>query len=99
MYEKGNPDSPVPDPLWGQNERSVGRLELYGWYPQPMGALNRYHNSFLIHPDPDIDATVNHNERNQLRNIAVPHSQGKFLNLLIKSVGAKRVLEVGTLGG
>ena len=21
IYEKGNPDSPVPDPLWGQNER------------------------------------------------------------------------------
>ena len=20
IYEKGNPDSPVPDPLWGQNE-------------------------------------------------------------------------------
>ena len=52
-----------------------------------------------MHPDPDIDATVNHNELNHLRNIAVPHSQGKFLNLLIKSVGAKRVLEIGTLGG
>ena len=76
-----------------------GRLELYGWYPQLMGIYNRYHNSFLMHPDPDIDATVNHNELNHLRNIAVPHSQGKFLNLLIKSVGAKRVLEIGTLGG
>ena len=49
--------------------------------------------------DPDIDATVKHNEANHLRNIAVPESQGKFLNLLIKSLGAKRVLEVGTLGG
>jgi len=52
-----------------------------------------------MHPDSDLDATVNHNELNHLRKIAVPHSQGKFLNLLIKSVGAKRVLEVGTLGG
>lgn len=23
IYEKGNADSPVPEPLWGQNERSV----------------------------------------------------------------------------
>ena len=46
-----------------------------------------------------MDAAVQHSEANNLRNIAVPDSQGKFLNLLIKSIGAKRVLEVGTLGG
>ncbi|KAL0571261.1 hypothetical protein V5O48_010709 [Marasmius crinis-equi] len=31
--------------------------------------------------------------------IAVSTLQGKFLNLLVKSTGSKRVLEVGTLGG
>lgn len=34
-----------------------------------------------------------------LPNIAVSTAQAKFLNLLAKTVGAKRILEVGTLGG
>jgi predicted O-methyltransferase YrrM len=31
--------------------------------------------------------------------IAVSPAQGKFLNLILLSIGAKRVLEVGSLGG
>ncbi|KAJ3567928.1 hypothetical protein NP233_g6042 [Leucocoprinus birnbaumii] len=38
-------------------------------------------------------------EEQGLPDIAVPAVQGKFLNLLLRSIGAKRVLELGTLGG
>jgi len=38
-------------------------------------------------------------QENGLPEIAVSKAQGKLLHLLIKSIGAKRVLEVGTLGG
>ena len=34
-----------------------------------------------------------------LMEIAVSAPQGKYLNLLVRALGAKRVLEVGTLGG
>jgi predicted O-methyltransferase YrrM len=34
-----------------------------------------------------------------LRPIDVSPAQGKFLSLLVRMIGARRVLEVGTLGG
>lgn len=58
-----------------------------------------YFNSFLVPDDPILDATLKNSEDNGLPNIAVSAAEGKFLNLLIRSIGAKRVLEVGTLGG
>jgi predicted O-methyltransferase YrrM len=59
----------------------------------------KYHNSFLIPKDDILDAVVRNNEEQGLRNIAVPTAQGKLLHLLAKSIGAKKILEVGTLGG
>jgi len=58
-----------------------------------------YHNSFLIPDDEALDKIVENNKANGLRDIAVTPAQGKFLNLLARSIGAKRILEVGTLGG
>ncbi|TFK29492.1 S-adenosyl-L-methionine-dependent methyltransferase [Coprinopsis marcescibilis] len=57
-----------------------------------------YHNSFLLSEDPVQEATVKNNKDKGLPNIAVSAAQGKFLNLLAQSAGAKRILEVGTLG-
>lgn len=58
-----------------------------------------YHNSFLLGDDPILDAAQQNSKDGGLPNIAVSAAQGKLLNLLAKSIGAKRILEVGTLGG
>jgi predicted O-methyltransferase YrrM len=59
----------------------------------------KYHNSFLIPKDDILDAVVRNNVEQGLPSIAVPIAQGKFLHLIAKSIGAKKILEVGTLGG
>ncbi|KAF5325534.1 hypothetical protein D9619_009871 [Psilocybe cf. subviscida] len=58
-----------------------------------------YHNSFLIPKDDVLDAVVKNNHAQGLPDIAVSAAQGRFLNLLAKTQKAKRILEVGTLGG
>ncbi|KIK57212.1 hypothetical protein GYMLUDRAFT_229490 [Collybiopsis luxurians FD-317 M1] len=59
-----------------------------------------YHNSFLIRKDEVLDAAVQNGIDHGIPvEIAVSSAQGKFLNLLVKSLGVKRILEVGTLGG
>ena len=58
-----------------------------------------YHNSFLIPEDPAFEYAKKNSQANDLPEIAVSTAQGKYLNLLARSIGAKRILEVGTLGG
>lgn len=58
-----------------------------------------YHNSFLIPEDPVLDAVLKNSSDSGLPEIAVSKAQGKFLNLLVRSLGVQRILEVGTLGG
>jgi predicted O-methyltransferase YrrM len=58
-----------------------------------------YQNSFLLTPDAALDAALAHSAANGLPEIAVSAAQGKLLNLLATTIGAKRILEVGTLGG
>lgn len=58
-----------------------------------------YHNSFLISKDDVLEAALKNNFDNGLPDISVTAAQGKFLKLLALSIGAKRILEVGTLGG
>ena len=58
-----------------------------------------YHNSFLIGQDDGLEHAIKNMDENGLPPIAVSTAEGKLLSLLVRSVGAKRVLEVGTLGG
>lgn len=58
-----------------------------------------YHNSFLLGPDEVLEFARANAEKNDLPDIAVSAAQGKYLNLLVRSLGVKRILEVGTLGG
>ena len=58
-----------------------------------------YHNSFLLKQDEALEFAKANAQKNGLPDIAVTASQGKYLNLLVRSLGAKRILEVGTLGG
>ncbi|KAI3614383.1 o-methyltransferase family 3 [Moniliophthora roreri] len=61
---------------------------------------DRYHNSFLLPEHDDVlESALRRSQENGLPDIAVSAAQGRLLNLLIKSIGVKRILEVGTLGG
>ena len=60
---------------------------------------DRYHNSFLIHEDHGLESALKHSMEKGLPEIAVSPAQGKLMKLLAQSIGAKRILEVGTLGG
>jgi predicted O-methyltransferase YrrM len=50
-------------------------------------------------PDPALDAALAASDAAGLPQIAVAPNQGKLLHLLAKMSGAKRILEIGTLGG
>ncbi|HEV3093870.1 MAG TPA: O-methyltransferase [Solirubrobacteraceae bacterium] len=53
----------------------------------------------LLEPDPALDAALAASEAAGLPPIAVTPNQGKLLELLVRIQGARRVLELGTLGG
>jgi predicted O-methyltransferase YrrM len=53
----------------------------------------------LIGTDPDLDAILAANAAAGLPAIDVSPLQGKFLQLVARAIGARRVLEIGTLGG
>lgn len=53
----------------------------------------------LLGSDPALDAALAANEAGGLPPIDVSAVQGKFLHLLVLATGAKRILEIGTLGG
>ncbi|KAI1795951.1 S-adenosyl-L-methionine-dependent methyltransferase [Ganoderma leucocontextum] len=60
---------------------------------------DEYHNSYLIPHDEALAYVRKNSDENGLPEIAVSTAQGKLLNLYAKSIGAKRILEIGTLGG
>ncbi len=62
-------------------------------------AVDRYVEGQLIAADPALDATIAASADAGLPPIAVTPSQGKLLHLLARSIGARRILEIGTLGG
>lgn len=53
----------------------------------------------LVGEDPALTAALQASDAAGLPPIAVSAQQGKFLNLLATATGARRILEVGTLGG
>lgn len=70
--------------------------ELYDLWAR----ADRYHCSFLLKPDPVLDAVMENTKSKEVESEqAVSPAQGKFMHLLMLSMGAKRVLEVGSLGG
>lgn len=62
-------------------------------------AVDRYLAETLVGADPALTAALAANAEGGLPAIDVSPPQGKFLYLLAKFGGAKRVLEIGTLGG
>jgi predicted O-methyltransferase YrrM len=62
-------------------------------------AVDDYIAENLIPADPALEAALANNREHGLPAIDVSAAQGKLLNLLARMNGAKRILEVGTLGG
>ncbi|KAK0498864.1 O-methyltransferase-domain-containing protein [Armillaria luteobubalina] len=61
---------------------------------------DQYHRSFLMPKDDVLHAALQNSDAHGLRTeISVSAALGKFLNLLAKSIGAKKILEIGTLAG
>jgi predicted O-methyltransferase YrrM len=61
--------------------------------------VDRYFGDLLAPADPTLDAALKANEQAGLPQIDVTSLQGKFLEFLVRVSGARRVLEIGTLGG
>lgn len=61
--------------------------------------VDEYVENLLIGSDPVLEEAVRASVQAGLPAIAVTPSQGKLLHLLARVHGARRILEVGTLGG
>jgi predicted O-methyltransferase YrrM len=61
-------------------------------------AVDSYLNERLIPPDPALDGALRDSEAAGLPAIQVTATMGKLLHLLARVQGARRILEVGTLG-
>ncbi|KAF9531043.1 O-methyltransferase-domain-containing protein [Crepidotus variabilis] len=58
-----------------------------------------FNNGLLIPNDSGLDTARKTSEEAGLPDIAVSPNEGRFLYLLAKSIGARRCIELGTLGG
>ncbi|HVC29598.1 MAG TPA: class I SAM-dependent methyltransferase, partial [Steroidobacteraceae bacterium] len=62
-------------------------------------AVDDYVNDRIVPPDDALAAALAASRAAGLPEIAVTAPQGKLLNLLARTMGARRILEIGTLGG
>ncbi|MGA2536966.1 MAG: O-methyltransferase [Terracidiphilus sp.] len=61
--------------------------------------VDRYFSDLLVPGDEALEAVLKANRQAGLPAIDVSPLQGKFLDFLVRISGARRVLEIGTLGG
>jgi predicted O-methyltransferase YrrM len=62
-------------------------------------AVDRYITDLLVPADAALEETLRASAEAGLPPIAVSATQGKLLMLLAQALGARRILEIGTLGG
>ena len=62
-------------------------------------AVDGYYSGLLVGDDAALDAALEASDTAGLPQIAVSPNQGKLLHLIARTRGARRILEVGTLGG
>lgn len=67
--------------------------------PATWTAVDDYITGLLVPADPALDAAQGASRAAGLPAISVSAAQGKFLHLLARIQGARRILEIGTLGG
>lgn len=64
-----------------------------------LAAIDAYIERLFVRPDPALSANLRRAETAGLPAIQVSPSEGKLLSLLTRMCGARRALEIGTLGG
>jgi predicted O-methyltransferase YrrM len=62
-------------------------------------AVDEYYADLLLPANPVLDAALLASEQAKLPAIQVAANQGKMLMILAQSIGARSILEIGTLGG
>jgi len=62
-------------------------------------AVDRFIADHFVEDDPALQAALEASEKAGLPAINVAPNQGKLLMLLAQAIGARRILEIGTLGG
>src|SRR5256885_7348202 len=62
-------------------------------------AVDRYISETVVPSDAALDAAIEASSKAQLPAIAVTPNQGKLLQIFARLVHARRILEIGTLGG
>jgi predicted O-methyltransferase YrrM len=67
--------------------------------PETWTAVDDYITSYLLPADAALDGAQDASRDAGLPPISVSAAQGKFLHLLARIQGARRILEIGTLGG
>jgi predicted O-methyltransferase YrrM len=66
--------------------------------PNPLD-VDTFLDATVLGDDPALSAALEASDAAGLPKIAVSAQQGKFLSLLARAVQARRILEIGTLGG
>ena len=61
--------------------------------------VDRYIDELVLGEDPVLNETLRASEAAGLPAISVSPAHGRFLTLLARATGARRILELGTLGG
>ena len=80
--------------MWLNGYRQTGGVTQPLW-----SAVDDYWTTKLHAPDDALDAATADSAAGGLPPIAVTAPMGKFLHLLARAAGARRILEIGTLGG
>src|SRR5579872_6204022 len=62
-------------------------------------AVDRYTAEMMVPSDAALDAALQSSAEAGMPAIAVSPAQGKLLMILAQMLGARRILEIGTLGG
>src|SRR3954471_6011847 len=62
-------------------------------------ATNTYIRDLFLPPDQQLEAALQRAAAAGLRSIQVPPELGRLLGILVQATAARRVLEIGTLGG
>jgi len=61
--------------------------------------VDTYISDLVVGPDKALDDALTASDAAGLPQIAVAPNQGKMLNLFVRMIGARRILEIGTLAG
>jgi predicted O-methyltransferase YrrM len=61
--------------------------------------VDQYFADQLLEQDEALDQAIENSQQGGLPQIQVAANQGKLIHLFVKMIGAKRILEIGTLGG